>query len=37
VFGYCPDEPGHGGPQALLDAGAAQLFTRMADLPGLLK
>lgn len=37
VFGYCPDEPGHGGPQALLDAGAAQLFTRMSDLPGLLK
>lgn len=36
VFGYCPDEPGHGSPQALRDAGAAQLFARMADLPGLL-
>jgi HAD superfamily hydrolase (TIGR01509 family) len=36
VFGYCPPEAGHDAPAALQAAGAAVLFTDMADLPGLL-
>ncbi|WP_436519600.1 HAD family hydrolase [Actinoplanes sp. HUAS TT8] len=37
VFGYCPpDSPAHHAPQVLLDAGAAHIFTDMADLPALL-
>nr|WP_221375391.1 HAD family phosphatase [Actinoplanes polyasparticus] len=36
VFGYCPpDSPAHHPPKALLDAGAAHIFTAMADLPAL--
>jgi beta-phosphoglucomutase-like phosphatase (HAD superfamily) len=34
VFGFCPpDSPAHHPPQVLLDAGAAHIFTAMADLP----
>ena len=36
VFGYCPPGAAHVAPQALRDAGAAAIFTDMADLPGLL-
>lgn len=36
VFGYSPAEMGHDAPQALLAAGATQIFTNMADLPALL-
>ena len=36
VFGYSPYEAGHSAPAALLAAGAVQVFTDMADLPGLL-
>jgi HAD superfamily hydrolase (TIGR01509 family) len=36
VFGYSPPEAGHDAPQALRDAGAACVFTDMAQLPGLL-
>ena len=36
VFGYSPHEAGHSAPAALLAAGAAQVFTDMADLPSLL-
>ena len=36
VFGYSPPEAGHDAPQALRNAGAAVVFTDMAQLPGLL-
>jgi HAD superfamily hydrolase (TIGR01509 family) len=37
VFGYCPPQsPSHSRPEVLLGAGAAEIFTRMVDLPGLL-
>ena len=36
VFGYSPNEAGHSAPAALLAAGAVQVFTDMAKLPGLL-
>ncbi|MBU2663595.1 HAD family phosphatase [Actinoplanes bogorensis] len=37
VFGFCPpDSPAHHPPQALLDAGAGEIFTTMADLPKLI-
>ena len=36
VFGYSPPEAGHDAPQALRNAGAAVIFTDMAQLPGLL-
>ena len=36
VFGYSPPEAGHDAPAALRDAGAAVIFTDMAELPGLL-
>jgi len=36
VFGYSPDEPGHSSADALRDAGVAQVFTRMAQLPSLI-
>lgn len=36
VFGYSPGELGHSGPEALRQAGAVELFTRMAELPALL-
>ena len=36
VFGYSPPEAGHDAPEALRKAGAARIFTNMADLPGLL-
>ena len=36
VFGYSPHEAGHSAPDALLAAGAVQVFTDMAALPGLL-
>ncbi|HTH61142.1 MAG TPA: HAD family phosphatase [Paraburkholderia sp.] len=40
VFGYSPDEPGqqlaHSSAAALRDAGAAHVFTDMAELPALL-
>ncbi|MCY1136697.1 HAD family phosphatase [Actinoplanes sp. Pm04-4] len=36
VFGFCPpDSPAHHPPQALLDAGAAHIFTDMTELPAL--
>ena len=35
VFGYSPPEAGHDAPQALRNAGASVIFTRMDDLPGL--
>jgi HAD superfamily hydrolase (TIGR01509 family) len=36
VFGFCPpDSLAHHPPKALLDAGAAYIFTAMADLPAL--
>lgn len=36
VFGYSPAEAGHDAPAALRAAGAAAIFTDMADLPALL-
>jgi HAD superfamily hydrolase (TIGR01509 family) len=36
VWGYSPAEAGHDAPTALRDAGAAAIFTDMAQLPGLL-
>ena len=36
VFGYSPSAAGHDAPAALLAAGAVQVFTDMAELPGLL-
>lgn len=36
VFGYSPPEAGHDAPAALRQAGAAMIFTDMAQLPGLL-
>jgi len=37
VFGFCPpDSPAHHPPKALLDAGATDIFTAMADLPALI-
>lgn len=36
VFGYSPGVPGHSAPEALRQAGAVQVFTRMAELPALL-
>jgi beta-phosphoglucomutase-like phosphatase (HAD superfamily) len=36
VFGYSPAEAGHDGPAALRKAGAATIFTNMADLPAML-
>lgn len=36
VFGYSPSEAGHDAPAALRAAGAAAIFTDMAQLPGLL-
>ena len=36
VFGYSPSEAGHDAPGALRAAGASQVFTDMAALPGLL-
>jgi HAD superfamily hydrolase (TIGR01509 family) len=36
VWGYSPAEAGHDAPTALRDAGAAAVFTDMAQLPGLL-
>ena len=36
VFGYCPDEPGHGSAAMLRQAGASQLFASMKELPRLL-
>jgi len=36
VFGYSPAQAGHDAPTALRDAGAALIFTDMAQLPGLL-
>jgi beta-phosphoglucomutase-like phosphatase (HAD superfamily) len=36
VFGYSPPEAGHDSPSALRDAGAAHLFTDMAQLAALL-
>jgi len=35
VYGYSPPEAGHDAPNALRSAGAAQVFTRMEDLPSL--
>ncbi|GAC1600524.1 MAG: HAD family phosphatase [Ramlibacter sp.] len=35
VFGYSPPEMGHDAPAALKRAGAATIFTDMAQLPGL--
>ena len=37
VFGYSPPEAGHDTPQALRNAGAAAVFTDMAQLPDLLR
>lgn len=37
VFGYSPPEAGHDAPDALRSAGAAHIFTDMAQLPGLLQ
>ena len=37
VFGYSPAEAGHDAPAALRQAGAAHIFTDMAELPGLLE
>lgn len=37
VFGYCPpDSPSHSRPEVLRAAGAAHVFTDMAELPALL-
>lgn len=36
VFGYSPAEMGHSGAEALRAVGVAQVFTDMAQLPGLL-
>jgi HAD superfamily hydrolase (TIGR01509 family) len=36
VWGYSPPEAGHDAPTALRNAGAALVFTKMADLPALL-
>jgi HAD superfamily hydrolase (TIGR01509 family) len=36
VFGYSPAQAGHDGPAALMKAGAAAIFTDMAQLPGLI-
>jgi len=36
VFGYSPSDLGHSGPEALRAVGVAQIFTDMAQLPGLL-
>ncbi|SDD49351.1 HAD family hydrolase [Paraburkholderia lycopersici] len=36
VFGYSPAEPGHRSAGALREAGVAQVFTAMAQLPALL-
>jgi HAD superfamily hydrolase (TIGR01509 family) len=36
VLGYSPPEAGHDAPAALRQAGAALIFTDLADLPGLL-
>ena len=36
VFGYSPSAVGHDAPAALRAAGAVQVFTDMAELPGLL-
>ena len=36
VFGYSPGELGHSSPEALRQAGAVQVFARMAELPALL-
>jgi HAD superfamily hydrolase (TIGR01509 family) len=36
VFGYSPHEQGHSEPDALLAAGAVQVFENMAELPALL-
>jgi HAD superfamily hydrolase (TIGR01509 family) len=36
VWGYSPPEAGHDAPAALLDAGAARIFTRMDALPALI-
>ncbi|WP_431275100.1 HAD family hydrolase [Variovorax ureilyticus] len=36
VFGYSPSDLGHSGPEALRAVGVAQVFTDMAQLPGLL-
>lgn len=36
VFGYSPAEAGHDAPAALVKAGAAKIFTDMAELDGLL-
>ncbi|RYX93143.1 MAG: HAD family phosphatase [Comamonadaceae bacterium] len=37
VFGYSPAEMGHDAPEALRQAGVSHVFTRMADLPLLLR
>ncbi|MGD9774818.1 HAD family hydrolase [Diaphorobacter sp.] len=37
VIGYSPSAVGHGSPQALRAAGAAQVMADMAELPGLLQ
>ena len=37
VFGYSPPEAGHDAPAALRKAGAVAIFTRMQDLPALLR
>ena len=37
VFGYSPHEAGHDTPNALRDAGARVIFTRMGDLPALVE
>ena len=37
VFGYSPPEAGHDAPQPLLDAGAERVFTRMSQLPALVR
>lgn len=36
VWGFCPKDGAHSTPEQLLEAGAAQVFDNMADLPGLL-
>ena len=36
VFGYSPPEAGHDAPGALRAAGATDIFTDLARLPGLL-
>ncbi len=37
VFGYSPPEAGHDAPAALRKAGAVAIFTRMQELPALLR